>query len=113
MADIPSALGEMQSALDLATLEESKEQAEGESKLSHEDAKAYAHNMSESFGKQVVCIFSQFSKLSVFFSWLSLQHPLYRRSYSPYSKAIRVFYMKVSLDNTGRLYMKRKPVYLF
>jgi len=58
VADISSALGEMQSSLDLATLEESKEQAEGESKISHEDAKAYAHNMSESFGKQVVGVVS-------------------------------------------------------
>ena len=54
VADIPTSLAEMQSSLDLATLEESKEQALGESKIAQDDAKAYGHNMSESFGKQIV-----------------------------------------------------------
>ena len=65
VADIPSALGEMQSALDLATLEESKEQAEGESKLAQEDGKAYAHNMNESFGKQLVSLLNYFCRVAV------------------------------------------------
>lgn len=52
--DIPTTLADMQASLELASLEESKEQAAGESKIAQDDAKAYGHNMSESFGKQVV-----------------------------------------------------------
>ena len=52
--DIPTTLADMHASLELASLEESKEQAAGESKISQDDAKAYGHNMSESFGKQVV-----------------------------------------------------------
>lgn len=52
--DIPTTLADMQASLELASMEESKEQATGESKIAQDDAKAYGHNMSESFGKQVV-----------------------------------------------------------
>lgn len=52
--DIPTTLADMQASLELASMEESKEQATGESKIVQDDAKAYGHNMSESFGKQVV-----------------------------------------------------------
>ena len=44
----------MQCQLDLAALEESKDHAEGEAKLATDEAKSYGHNMSESFGKQLV-----------------------------------------------------------
>lgn len=52
--NLSAELDAQQSALDLALLEQSKAQADGEAQLAERDSKEYTSHMSDSFTKQVV-----------------------------------------------------------